>query len=549
MSATIITGQYVDILNRTVYPAAISIEQGLIRKVDRLETAPEQYLLPGFVDAHIHIESSMLVPTEFARIALVHGTVATVSDPHEIANVCGVAGVDYMIVNAAQSPLKFNFGAPSCVPATSFETAGAVINAKDIETLLQRDEIKYLAEMMNFPGVLYNDEEVMAKIMAAKLWNKPVDGHAPGLRGAEAMQYASAGITTDHECVSLEEALDKIAAGMYILIREGSAAKNYAALAPLLRSHPEKVMFCSDDKHPDELLTGHINRLVARAVAEGYDVFDVLHAACILPVRHYKLDVGLLREGDPADFIVVDNLQQFKVLQTYIDGALVAEQGQSKAVAVAIPLINQFAVQPKAPSDFAFRSPDLGADRVSCKVIDALDGQLITETSEAWLPMVDGVITTDIAQDVLKITVVNRYREAPVALGFIRNFGLQLGALASSVAHDSHNIVVVGVDDECICRAVNEVIRYQGGISLDDGLHTKVMPLPVAGLMSDQDAATAASQYESLSLEAGKLGSKLSAPFMTLSFMALPVIPYLKMTDQGLFDVGTFTFTNVLLND
>jgi adenine deaminase len=549
MSATTVTGQYVDILNRTVYPAAIHITDSMIHKIERLETAPEQYLLPGFVDAHIHIESSMLVPAEFARIALTHGTVATVSDPHEIANVCGIAGVNYMIENAALSPLKFNFGAPSCVPATSFETAGAVINAKDIETLLQRDEIKYLAEMMNFPGVLHNDDEVMAKIAAAKLWNKPVDGHAPGLRGAEAGRYASAGITTDHECVSLTEALDKIAAGMYILIREGSAAKNYTALAPLLRSHPGKVMFCSDDKHPDELLMGHINRLVARAVADGYDVFDVLYAACILPVQHYKLHVGLLRTGAPADFIVVSDLKQFNVLQTYIDGELVAEHGESKVSVQPVPLINQFAATPKSPADFAFRSPDPGAVQLQCKVIDALDGQLITETSDAWLPVVDGHVTGDMAQDVLKIAVVNRYRDAPVALGFIRNFGLQRGALASSVAHDSHNIVVVGADDESICRAVNEVIRYKGGISLDNGLQTRVMPLPVAGLMSDRDAATAAAQYESLSREAGTLGSKLAAPFMTLSFMALPVIPYLKMTDQGLFDVGTFTFAHVLLND
>ena len=549
MSEFTIRGQYVDILNRTVYPAAISIKAGLIQEISRLETAPEHYLLPGFVDAHIHIESSMLVPTEFAKIALVHGTVATVSDPHEIANVCGVAGVDYMIDNAAQSPLKFNFGAPSCVPATSFETAGAVINAKDIEALLQRDEIKYLAEMMNFPGVLHQDEEVMAKIMAAQLWNKPVDGHAPGLRGAEARQYALAGITTDHECVSLVEALDKIAAGMYILIREGSAARNYAALAPLLRSHPGKVMFCSDDKHPDELLSGHINRLVVRAVSDGYDVFDVLYAACILPVLHYKLTAGLLREGDPADFIVVDNLEQFVVLQTYIDGTLVAEKGRSKVITVPVPLINQFAAQPKTPSDFAFRSPGQEMDKVHCKVIDALDGQLITRASDAWLPVVNGHIATDTAQDVLKIAVVNRYQDTPVALGFIRNFGLQQGALASSVAHDSHNIVVVGVDDESICRAANEVIRYKGGISLDDGQSTKVMPLPVAGLMSDKDAVTAAAQYEGLSHEAGRLGSKLSAPFMTLSFMALPVIPYLKMTDQGLFDIDAFNFTNVLLSD
>lgn len=548
MNQTTIAGQYVDILNRNIFPAELTIAAGRIQQVKRLEEAPDQYLLPGFVDAHIHIESSMLVPTEFAKIAVVHGTVATVSDPHEIANVCGVAGIDYMIANAAQSPLKFNFGAPSCVPATSFETAGAVINARDIEVLLQRNEIKYLAEMMNFPGVLHNDEEVMAKIAAAKLWDKPVDGHAPGLRGAEAKQYAGAGITTDHECVSLEEALDKIAAGMYILIREGSAARNFEALAPLLRSHPGKVMFCSDDKHPDELLTGHINRLVQRAIAGGYDVFDVLHAACVLPIQHYKLEVGLLRNGDPADFIVVTDLEQFTVLQTYIDGNLVADKGQSLVTTVPVSPINQFSGRLRSPGDFVFRSPDPGKGRLRCKVIEALDGQLITKAGEAVLPVNNGCVAADIAQDVLKIGVLNRYTEAPVALGFIRNFGLRQGALASSVAHDSHNIVFVGADDESICRAVNEVIRHKGGISLDNGQSTEVMPLPVAGLMTDKDAVTTGARYERLSMSAKELGSQLAAPFMTLSFMALPVIPLLKMTDRGLFDVGTFTFTDVLLD-
>ncbi len=548
MSQTIISGKYVDILNRVIFPATVTIEAGRIKQVQRQDEAPAQYLLPGFVDAHIHIESSMLVPAEFAKIAVVHGTVATVSDPHEIANVCGVAGVDYMIANAAQSPLKFNFGAPSCVPATAFETAGAIIDAKAIAGLLQRDEIRYLAEMMNFPGVLHQDEEVMAKIAAAKAVNKPIDGHAPGLRGEEARQYAAAGMSTDHECVSLDEALDKIEAGMYILIREGSAARNYEALAPLLRSHPQKVMFCSDDKHPDELLKGHIGQLVARAVAEGYDVFDVLYAACILPVQHYQLQTGLLREGDPADFILVDNLEQFRVLQTYIDGNLVADRGRSLITTSVVPPINNFATGLKTPEDFRFASPDPEAAQVRCRVIEALDGQLITRASEAMLPVNHGEVTTDITQDVLKIGVVNRYHEAPVVQGFIRNFGLKQGALASSVAHDSHNIVFVGVDDDSICRAVNEVIRHQGGISLDNGNHTEVMPLPIAGLMSDKDAITAAAQYETLSFAARKLGSPLAAPFMTLSFMALPVIPFLKMTDQGLFDVGTFMFADVLFD-
>lgn len=540
----VISGQLVDILNREIFPAMITISDHKIESIVRVEKAEAQYIMPGFIDAHIHIESSMLIPEQFAAIAVTHGTVATVSDPHEIANVCGIKGVEYMIDNAARSPLKFNFGAPSCVPATPFETAGAVINAADIKALMARNEIKYLAEMMNFPGVLHRDDEVMAKITFAKKYNKPVDGHAPGLRGKEAQKYADAGITTDHECVSLDEALDKITAGMYILIREGSAAKNYEALAPLLKSHPGKVMFCSDDKHPDELLNGHINTLVKRAVAEGYDIYDVLHAACVLPALHYGLDTGLLRKGDPADFIVVDDLKNFTINQVYIDGTLVASEGKPLISTGTPEWINNFNITQKEIKDFKLHTA-INKETITCKVIEAMDGQLITGMSEAELKVIDGNIMPDITQDILKIGIVNRYNEAPVAMGFIHNFGLKGGALASTVAHDSHNIVFVGADDESICKAVNLLIAHKGGISLSDGKMDDVMPLPIAGLMSDQDAWTASEQYKRLDNGAKQLGSKLTAPFMTLSFMALPVIPSLKITDKGLFDVNAFAFTGL----
>jgi adenine deaminase len=539
----VISGQLVDIHNRQIFPAQVAVSDGKITSILRVEQADEQYIMPGFIDAHIHIESSMLVPEQFAAIAVTHGTVATVSDPHEIANVCGLKGVEYMINNAARSPLKFNFGAPSCVPATPFETAGATIDANDIKALMSCSEIKYLAEVMNFPGVLHQDKEVMDKIAYAKQHNKPVDGHAPGLRGKEAQAYADAGITTDHECVSLDEALDKIAAGMYILIREGSAAKNFTALAPLLKSHPDKVMFCSDDKHPDELLKGHINALVKRAIAEGYNIYDVLHAACILPALHYGLDVGLLRKGDPADFIVVNDLKDFGIDSVYIDGMLVASDGKTLIQTQAPEQINNFNIAPKEIKDFKLITAT--NNTITCKVIDAIDGQLITGVSQAELQIVDGSIMPDVAHDILKIGIVNRYNEAPVTMGFIRNFGLKKGALASSVAHDSHNIVFVGADDESICRAVNLLINHKGGISLSDGEVDDVMPLPVAGLMSDQDAWTASAQYERLDSGAKQLGSSLIAPFMTLSFMALPVIPSLKITDKGLFDVNKFTFTDL----
>jgi len=540
-----ISGQFVDILNRDIYPATVQVAGGRITAVERTATAEAHYLLPGFIDAHIHIESSMLAPSEFAAVAVNHGTVATVSDPHEIANVCGVAGVDYMIENARQVPLKFHFGAPSCVPATPFETAGATIGPEEVAALLARDEIKYLTEMMNFPGVLTGDAGVMAKIAAAKAAGKPIDGHAPGLRGEAAARYAAAGISTDHECVSLEEALDKLEAGMLILIREGSAAKNYEALAPLLKSHPGRIMFCSDDKHPDELVKGHINELVKRALREGYDCFDVLHAACILPVQHYNLEVGYLQPGHPADFIVVKDLDSFEIRQVFIDGALVADAGSILFETTEIRPINHFSIEPLAVDAFELRSGEVHAGHTVCKVIDAVDGQLVTGISEAKLRVEDGLILADVEQDILKIGVVNRYGKAPVAMGFIRNFGLKRGAIASSVAHDSHNIVFVGTGDDAICRAVNAVIEHKGGISLcgEDG--TRSMALPIAGLMSAKSGADAAAEYEQLDAAAKALGSPLTAPFMTLSFMALPVIPSLKITDKGLFDVGEFEFADL----
>ena len=539
------------------------------------------FILPGFIDAHIHIESSMLIPSEFARLAVVHGTVATVSDPHEIANVCGKEGVEFMIENGKTVPFKFNFGAPSCVPATTFETAGAELNSSDVNALLQREEVLYLSEMMNFPGVLTGDDEVMKKIAAAKKWNKPVDGHAPGLRGEEAKKYIDAGISTDHECFTADEALDKLKNGMKILIREGSAAKNFEALIDLLNDHPEQMMFCSDDKHPDSLVEGHINQLCARAVAKGIDVFKVLQAACVNPVGHYKLKVGLLRENDFADFIVVKDLKSFEVLQTYINGELVAENGKSNIVrseSSNVNSVNNFSCSKKTAADFIVP----GEEQLSIPVIEALDGQLITNKISAKPKIENGSIVSDEANDILKIVVVNRYKEAPVAKAFIKNFGLKKGAIASSVAHDSHNIVAVGVDDESICRAVNLVIEKKGGVSLahpdlpdgkattrqpllieestinieslgseplkrseappPEGFGEAILPLQVAGLMSAEDGYEVAKQYSSIDKAAKELGSTLSAPFMTLSFMALLVIPHLKLSDLGLFDGDAFSF-------
>ncbi len=530
-------GQIIDIQGRRIYPGRLTISNGRIDRIEELSNAPTQFILPGFIDAHVHIESSMLVPSEFAKLAVTHGTVATVSDPHEIGNVLGVAGVEFMIDNAKTVPLKFNFGAPSCVPATPFETAGAIITAEDIDYLLLKPEIKYLAEMMNWPGVLHRDALVMDKIKVAQKHGKPVDGHAPGLKGKDAANYIAAGISTDHECFTIEEAIDKLKAGMKILIREGSAAKNFEALIPLIKDHASQLMFCSDDKHPDNLIEGHINQLVVRALKKGHDLFDVLAAACINPVAHYGLDVGLLRIGDPADFIIVDSLETFAIKQTWIDGQKVAESNTSLFTTSPCIPINQFNCLPKKPTDFK-----VAIEGKKARVIEALDGQLITR--EAWFDthLLHLDTQTSIEHDVLKFAVVNRYSDQQPSLGFIRNFGIKQGAIASTVGHDSHNILVVGVSDEAICEAVNLVIEQKGGVAVVGKGQKKVLPLPVAGLMAIEDGHTVGKKYQEIDLMAKALGATLSAPFMTLSFMALLVIPMLKLSDQGLFDGERFSF-------
>jgi len=544
-----IDGQLIDLFKKEIYPAEVFVDGGRIQAVRRCESASSQFILPGFVDAHVHIESSMLVPTEFARLAVIHGTVATVSDPHEIANVCGREGVEFMIENGKQTPFKFFFGAPSCVPATGFETAGAVLDAAAVADLLSSDDIWYLSEMMNYPGVLNNDPQVLAKIQSAKNEGKPVDGHAPGLRGKLAEAYADAGITTDHESFTLAEAQEKVKYGMYCLIREGSAAKNFNALIDIIRTNPYGVMFCSDDKHPDELVLHHINRHVTRALELGYDLFDVLRAACINPVLHYNLPVGLLRTGDPADFIVVDNLSDFTIVQTYIDGVLVAESGQSKLSRTSVSPINNFGAVPITASSLQVKAVD-GVSAI--RVIKAIEGQLITE--ELLLPpkIENGLVVSDVENDVLKITVINRYTpDVPPAVAFVKNFGLKKGAFASTIAHDCHNIIVVGTDDLSCAAAVNALVAVKGGIAVAvDGNTVHCMPLPIAGLMTDDDGYKVAEEYSRLDkIVKEELGCLLKAPFMTLSFMALLVIPALKLSDQGLFDGASFQFTDLQVRE
>ena len=536
----IIQGNIVDIQNRTIFKGEVEVRGEKIVEIRESNHSTETFILPGFVDAHIHIESSMLVPSEFAKIAVTHGTVATVSDPHEIANVLGLAGVDFMIENGKKVPLKFNFGAPSCVPATSFESAGAIINADDIKKLMESPDIKYLAEMMNYPGVLFDDDEVLAKIQHAKNNNKSIDGHAPGLRGDDVTKYIAAGISTDHECFSFDEAKEKLEKGMKVIVREGSAAKNFEALIDLLRDNFENIMFCSDDKHPDDLLLGHINQLCERAVAKGIDIFKVLQAACINPVNHYNLDVGLLQKDDFADFVVVDNLEKFNVLETYINGELVAKNGKSFVKSAEFEILNNFNTNKKQVVDFRFESK---AKKI--KVIQALDGELVTNKIETYSLIENGNLVSNIETDILKMTVVNRYKSADPSIAFIKNFGLKEGAIASSVGHDSHNIIAIGVSDEMICKAVNLIIENRGGVCAVTSTQEKIVSLPVAGIMSDKSAKEIGEAYAELDKMAKEMGSILKAPYMSLSFMALLVIPSLKLSDKGLFDGTNFKFTSL----
>ncbi len=541
MKATFsIAGQYVDIVGKQIYPASIQVENGSIVAISPCENAPLQYLLPGFIDSHVHIESSMLIPSSFARLAVLHGTIGTISDPHEIANVCGVDGVHYMIDNGKKVPFHFFFGAPSCVPATTFETAGAMIDSDQITNLLALDDIYYLSEMMNFPGVLYNDPEVIKKISAAHKAGKPVDGHAPGLRGEDAKKYIAAGISTDHECFTMDEALDKLGLGMKILIREGSAAKNFEALYPLIDTHTKNIMLCSDDKHPDSLLEGHINQLCAWAVAKGIDKFNVLQAACINPIDHYKLPTGKMKVGDPANFIVVHDLISFEVNATYINGLMVAEKGKSLIENVQETTINQFNAALISSAQLKIHVKDYPNQNGRIPVIEAIDGQLITNC--IWMSPTEKehCLVTNTQSDILKMVVYNRYKTAAPSIAFIKNFGFTHGAIASTVAHDSHNIIAVGVDDESIATAINSVIKEKGGVSCVNKTETKILALPVAGLMSNADPYEVAKQYTIIDAMSKALGSQLGSPFMTLSFMALLVIPHLKLSDQGLFDGDQF---------
>ena len=538
-----VSGQIVDVINKTIIKGIIQIEGDKIISIIPTNDVENQFIVPGLIDAHIHIESSMILPSEFARYSVTHGTVACVCDPHEIANVSGVDGIDYMINNAKHSPMKFYFGAPSCVPSTAFETAGAILDAPAVEKLLKRDDIYFLAEMMNYPGVIHKNKEVYSKLHAAQVIGKPIDGHAPGLMGDDLKAYAAGGITTDHECMTLAEAKEKMALGMKVLIREGSAAKNFDDLLPLMTDYAGNIMFCSDDKHPDDLIkNGHIDALVRRSVAKGYNPMDILSVCSLNPIAHYKLDIGLLQVNDYADFVVVDNLSNFEIKATYIRGEKVAENGLTCYPRFEpTELINHFNARKITEDQLIVRSTG-----EYLKVIIVDDGQLLTQSMLYQPKMENDNVVSDIENDILKLVVYNRYQPSTPSVAFIKNIGLKRGALASTVSHDSHNIVAVGTSDAEITMAINKIIDSKGGILASEGDRTCLLSLPVGGLMSELEGALIAEKYEEVDAMAKELGSTLRAPFMTVAFMSLLVIPELKLGDVGLFDGKLFAFTDLM---
>lgn len=535
-----ICGNIVDVQNNEIFAGKITVSNGKIQNIEKVDEKFDTYILPGFIDSHIHIESTMLVPSQFARTAVKNGMIAVLADPHEIANVLGIKGIKFMIKDGSKVPFKFYFAAPACVPATTFETAGAKLDTLEMKKLLKSDKIKNLGEMMDFPGVINENKKTLTKIRLAKHYKKPIDGHAPGLSGEDLTQYINSGISTDHEAYTAKEAIEKINKGMKILIREGSAAKDFEALKSIIPKHCDSCMFSSDDRHPHNLIEGHINLLVKRALQEGYDLMSVLKCACVNPVHHYKLDVGLLQKGDNADFIEIDNFENINILKTVIDGKIVCENNWSLIPKVRTSKINNFRAKRKKIKDF-----EVLDEHKKIKVIEAINGQLITKCSIEEPKVVDGKLVSDTERDILKIAVINRYKNTKPIVGFIKNFGFKRGAIAASVAHDSHNIIAIGATDKELTEAVNLIIKNKGGLAVVNGIKNKIIKLPVAGLMTTNGAFKIANEYIELEKEAKELGTSLEDPFMTMSFMGLLVIPDLKISDKGLFDVTQFNFTSL----
>ena len=534
-----IEGNIIDHHHKEIFEGSIEIEGKHIKAIHRHPTCSASYIMAGLVNAHVHLESSMLMPQEFGKLSIAHGTIATVSDPHEIANVMGTEGIEYLMQHAESSPIKHFFTIPSCVPASPFDSNGATIDSDEVEQLARSGRFVALSEVMNIPGVIHKDPEVIAKLAVAKANHLPIDGHAPLLSGEPLQQYAAASITTDHESCDLQIAKEKLSNGIKIILRQGSAAKNYPSLHPLIASHTDQLMFCTDDSHPDDLLHhGEIDLILRKALTDGYSIFDLLKIASSNPINHYKLNVGQLRPGDLADFIVIDNLEALHTKQVYIEGELCYDSRQAgeQAPPESQPIIpiNRFDHAPIQPQCLAFPT-----DGTELLMIGLISNQIITQ-KRSFTPHTTHNFESDLTQDILKIVYLNRYTDSEPQVAFCQGMGLKRGALASSIAHDSHNIIAIGCSDQAITEAINELIAHRGALVVHDGHKVHSLPLPIGGIISDQPATEVIRRYEHLQRLTNLIGSPLQSPFMTLSFLALVVIPHLKIGEQGLFDYNLF---------
>lgn len=540
----IIEGNVVDVVSGRVFPGRIVHEEGVIVSVDRSAGEFPGYLVPGFLDAHIHIDSSLLCPSRFAEAVVPRGTTAVVTDPHEIGNVLGLPGIDWMREDAATVPLRVRFTAPSCVPATPFETSGAAIGPAEVARLLAQEDVVALGEVMNFPGAVAGDPDVLAKIAAAKRAGKPVDGHCPLLAGRRLAAYAALGITTDHECTSAAEALEKHALGMRIMVREGSAARNLTDLAPFARDH--EFFLVSDDRIAPDLLRGHVDRLLARSVALGIDPIHALRAVTIRPASHYRLPLGILAPGRMADVVRVRDLSRFEPMEVFVGGERAATGGEPEFRASPRLPPGRIAISPRRAEEFALPA---AAPRARVRVIRLVPDEILTEAGVETMQASGGRIVPDVARDLLPISLVNRYRDAPVATAVVSGFGLREGAIASSIAHDSHNLLVVGTSPEEMARAVNLLLGSSGGLAAVGGGETTLLPLPAGGLMSVDPPGQVALRHGALVRHAAAMGCPLSRPFLALSFLSLLVVPRLKLGERGLFDADRSRFVSVLAGE
>lgn len=537
----IIKGNILNVFTDEIYPGEIKINNGIIESIREVDQYFPDIIVPGFIDSHIHIESSRLTPSRFAEVALRHGTTAVVCDPHEIGNVMGLEGIEYMVNDAKYAPLKFFFTAPSCVPATNYETNGATISADIIDSLLRRDEFVALSEVMNYTGVVNGDKDLIDKINVAKKYNKKIDGHAPLLTGPDLQKYVKYGISTEHECVTKAEALEKKRLGLKIMIREGSESH---MLEKLVNTPTDFIV--TDDLEPDDLVKGHMNIRLRKAVDLGMDPFEAIRKVTLNPAEHYGLNCGSISPGKSADLVFIDNLDDFRVKRVVVNGNTIFKKQKLLYRAKPLPLDSTLHINHKNAEDFDLKANNPNKKSANVNVIRVIPESIVTKKSTAKLTIDRGKIIPSVFEDILKISVVERYGGNTISNAFISGFGLKNGAIASSVSHDSHNLIVIGTNSEYMAEATNKIIDNNGGIVAISNQEQIELPLPIAGLMSDRSVLEVAKQTEALNDLVNRMGCPLENPFTIMSFMALPVVDEIKITNKGLFDVSENKFIDVI---